>query len=218
LEGCRGGMVLMAARRRLKGLYLVVDPKVSGVLEKVERALRGGVDILQLWSGEGREREELASRLLRLARTYGVPLLVHEDLELAMAIGADGLHLDGKRPTPQEVRERLGAEALVGLTCGGHLEEVRWAKEQGADYVSFCSVFPTKSVKTCDLVPLELIREAKMKFSIPIFASGGITLENVDHVLATGVDGIALISAILEAPDPEEAARAFKERMDEGAR
>lgn len=200
--------------RFLKGLYLVVDPTVPQVVEKVEKALRGGVDILQLWSPPKRSEQvkHLADELLQLAEAYEMPLLINNDLDLAKAVGAHGVHIDGTA-NPEEVRRQLGAKAIVGLTCSNDLQKVLWAEENGADYISFCSVFPTPSVQSCDLVPLDLIRAARKRVEIPIFASGGITLDNLDSVLATGVDGVALISAILNAPDPEAAARSFKERL-----
>ena len=93
---------------------------------------------------------------------------------------------------------------------GNDLERLKWAEKMGADYVSFCAVFQTSSVSQCEIVPLTSIRLAKSMAKIPIFASGGITLDNVRSVLEAGADGIAVISAILKAQDPEQIAKSFK--------
>ncbi|MCS7197278.1 MAG: thiamine phosphate synthase [Candidatus Bipolaricaulota bacterium] len=193
--------------RKLGGLYLVVSPDVA--IERVEAALRGGADLLQIWSPAQAARD-WAAQIRKIARTYNVPLLVNNDIILAAELAADGLHLDGNAPTPSKVRQTLGSQAIVGYTCGTNLEKVLWAERVGADYVSFCAVFPSPSVQACDLVPLETIRQARRLVSIPIFASGGITLENAHKVIEAGADGIAVISAVFQAPDPEEAVRRFK--------
>lgn len=201
--------------KRLEGLYLVVDPSIpsSQLLEIVQESLRGGVDILQLWSAS-QERSRvlrLARNLMTLAKQHDVPLLINNDVRLAEEVGADGVHLDEYQVTPAEVRRKLGAHGIVGYTLGNDLDRLRWADAVGADYVSFCAVFPTSSVTQCEIVPLDSVRSAKAITKKPVFASGGIDLNNAHLVLEAGADGIAVISAILKAEDPEKAARSFKE-------
>lgn len=194
--------------RRLQGLYIVVAPETP--LEKVEKALRGGADIVQIWLGTKADRA-WARQVLELARRYQVPVLVNNDVNLAAEIKADGVHIDGDRPPPQEIRKELGPQTLVGVTCGNDLNKVLWAEKSGADYISFCSIFPSSSVDECEIVSLVTVKRAKRLVEIPVFASGGITLQNAPQVLAAGADGLALISAIFNAPDPEQAARSFKQ-------
>lgn len=205
----------MTALKKLEGLYLVVDPTIPRLklLEIVEKALRGGVDIIQLWSS-GQESTgilDLAQDLLSLARRHGAPLIINNDLKLAKQVGADGVHFDGYDVRPVEVRQALGERSVVGYTLGNDLSKLKWAESVGADYVSFCSVFPTSSVTQCEIVPIEWVKSAKSISKLPVFASGGITLGNVHLVLEAGADGVAVISAILKASDPELAARSFKE-------
>lgn len=199
-------------RRRLAGLYIVASSDTP--LEKVEAALRGGADLLQIWSPSRVEAElQWARRVRERARVYGVPLLVNNDLELATKVGADGLHIDGDEPLPTEVRRALGTEGIVGYTCGTEIEKVLWAARVGADYISFCAIFPSPSVRECPIVPLTLVREAKQRVRIPVFASGGITLANAHRVLEAGADGLAVISTVFQAAVPEEAVRQFKSLM-----
>lgn len=192
----------------------MVDPTISPdkLLDAVEKALKGGVDILQLWkAGQSKSGiAELAKDLLNLANEYTTPLIVNDDLQLAKDVGAHGVHLDGYDVTPMDVRRALGEKSVVGYTVGTDLQWVKWAEAVGADYVSFCSVFPTPSAVQCDIVPLNTIRSAKSGARIPIFVSGGITLSNVHLVLETGIDGIAVISSILQAEDPQQVAKSFK--------
>jgi thiamine-phosphate pyrophosphorylase len=199
---------------RLQGLCLVVDSSVprSGLLDIVEKALKGGVDLLQLWKPRRNslKMRELARELLNLANDYGVPLIINNDIELAKDVEADGVHFDGYDVTPSDARKALNEQSIVGYTVGNELKWIKWAETVGADYVSFCSVFPSASANQCEIIPLGAIRSAKSVARIPVFASGGITLSNVHLVLEAGVDGIAVISAILKASDPRQAAKSFK--------
>jgi len=201
---------------KLKGLYLVVDLSIKKdeLLNKVEKALKGGVDILQVWYNwsDLNYAYEVSKDLLRLAKKYNAPLLINGNYQLANDIGADGVHFDTYEITPDQVK-RLNKNLIVGYTIGNDLNRAIWAEKIGADYISFCACFPTSTVSSCDIVPLEVVKDAKTKLKIPVFASGGINLKNVDRVLETGVDGIAVISAILYADDPENAARKFKEKL-----
>jgi len=199
---------------KLEGLYLVVDPSIPRrkLLNIVRKALKGGVDILQFWSPSKSVRKisEIAWSLLDLANQTRVPLIINNNLQLAKEIGAYGVHMDQYDITPTEARKFLGKESIVGYTLGNDMERLKWAENMGADYVSFCAVFPTSSVTRCEIVPLDSIRLAKSMTKIPVFASGGINLDNARKVLEAGADGIAVISAILKARDPEQAAKSFK--------
>ncbi|MFQ6065106.1 MAG: thiamine phosphate synthase [Candidatus Bathyarchaeia archaeon] len=201
--------------KRLQGLYLVVDPAMHSkkLLDVVERALKGGVDILQLWANWQHRSTilKLAKTLLGFATEYDVPLIINNDLQLAREIDAHGLHMDRCDVSATEIRKTLGKQSIVGYTLGNNLEKLKWAEAVRADYVSFCAVFPTSSVTTCEIVPLDSIRLAKSTTNLQVFASGGINLGNAHLVLEAGADGIAIISAILKAKDPEQAARSFKE-------
>jgi thiamine-phosphate pyrophosphorylase len=200
--------------KMLKGLYLVVAPILpfDGLLIAVEKALKGGVDVLQFIPENGSlETSSFAKHLLNLTRQYGVPFLVNGELELMQRIKADGMHFDTYDMTPSEIRQRLGERCIVGYTLGNDLERLKWAENVGADYVSFCSIFPTSSATQCEIVPIQTVKTARARTTLPIFAAGGINLHNARLVLEAGADGIAVISAVLRASDPEQIARSFKE-------
>jgi thiamine-phosphate pyrophosphorylase len=203
----------MRSFRRLEGLYLVVSSilPLDELLLATEKALRGGVDILQLIAGpETSEMLAFARGLLDLTRKHKTPLLVNGSLRLVKEIDADGVHFDNYETTPSQVKQTLGRKCIVGYTLSNDTQRLRWAEEAGADYVSFCSVFPTCTANQCQIVPLETIRTARSRTSLPIFAAGGINLENAHLVLEAGVDGIAVTSALLKAKDPKQTAISLK--------
>lgn len=204
----------MKRSRHLEGLYLVVSPILSfeGLLYAAEKALDGGVDILQL-SGvqEQADLHVLARALADFARKHETPFLVNNSLELAKEVEADGVHFDTYDVAPREARLVLGSESIVGYTVNINVRKLKWAEKAGADYVSFCSVFHPSAAAQCPIVSLETVKEARSLTNLSMFAAGGINLKNVQSVLKTGVDGVAVTAAILKSKDPEQTARAFKE-------
>lgn len=212
------GIYIVTLKTKLSGLYLVLDPGIPAdeLMAKTEQALAGGVDLLQIW-GKWADKEQATSlgrRIIELSRKRGVPVIVNNDIDLAKEIGADGVHLDSFDIQPRDAKARLKENSIVGITCGNDLKRVRWAELTGADYISFCSIYPSSSVDQCEIVSLETVRQAKKIVKIPVFASGGLNKDNVNEVLKAGVDGIAVISAILRDPDPREASMFFKKLMD----
>ncbi len=208
------------ASKKLQGLYLVVDTTIPDerLIPIVQQALEGGVDIIQLWGGmkDKAALKAIGEKILSLTREHQALCLIADNLDVCQAIGADGVHFDGydiPTTTPKSIKERIGKDKIIGVTVGNNLEKLRWAQENGADYVSFCSIYPSSSVDTCEIVPLEMIRTAKQMLSIPVFASGGITVENMTDILEAGADGVAVVSAILRASDPKLAAGAFKQKL-----
>ncbi len=202
--------------RKLKGLYLVVSPilPTDALLFAVERALEGGVDIVQFLSEqENSEVRKVAVKLAELTQGRDKPFLINTDIALAKEVQADGVHFDNLETAPAEVREALGENCIVGYTVNADMEKIRWAENVGANYVSFCSVFQTCTSSHCPIVPLEKISAARAETVLSMFAAGGINLENVKKVLATGVDGVAVTSALLRAENPKQTAMAFKDRI-----
>jgi thiamine-phosphate pyrophosphorylase len=199
--------------RRPKGLYLVVSPILppKELLSATEKALNGGVDILQLSGTKISDKRYFAGEIADLTREHEIPFIINNDLQLAKEVDADGLHFDAYEIAPSEVRRTLGKECLVGYTVNVDVQKIQWAEKEGADYVSFCSVFSGCTAAQCPIVPLETVRSARSLTSLSIFAAGGINLDNAHLVLEEGADGIAVTSALLKAKDPEQTARAFKE-------
>ena len=195
-------------------LYLVTDRKLAGprnLLEVVQKAIKGGVTVVQLREKDlsAREFYELGIRTKELLPP-DVPLLIDDRLDLALAIGTDGLHL-GQRDLPVEIaRKLLGPPAIIGLSVE-NLSQLQAAKQLPVDYLAISPVFstPTKT-DTGPAWGLDGLRTARELTCLPLVAIGGIDENNAASVIQAGADGVAVVSAICAAPDPEEAARRLK--------
>jgi thiamine-phosphate pyrophosphorylase len=204
-------------------LYLITDRKqASGgaLCAAVEAGLRGGVTAVQLREKDLSSRElfELACCMRELTFRYGARLLINDRLDIALAAGADGVHLGESSLPVSRIRALAGDRLLVGVSCHG-LESALDAQENGADFITFSPIYFTPS-KAPYGEPLgtERLAEACRLLSIPVFALGGIKKDTVRTVLDHGAHGIALISAILAAEDPERAAREMLTLLEEGKR
>ncbi|MHC1696603.1 MAG: thiamine phosphate synthase [Geobacteraceae bacterium] len=204
-------------------LYLISDRKqVPGgdLCVAVEKALRGGVRAVQLREKDlsGRELYELACRMRQITSHYGAKLIINERLEIALAAGADGVHLgESSLPLPQ-ARKVAGDTLLVGVSCHDR-ERALAAQNNGADFITFSPIYYTPSKALYgEPVGTERLAEVCRLLRVPVFALGGIKQEMVREVLGRGAHGIALISAILAADDPERAAREMMTLLNEGKR
>lgn len=195
----------------LKGLYVITDKKLIErpfFIESVEKALSGGANILQL-----REKETdydeivyLGKELLKISKRYSVPLIINDSPQLVREIGADGVHLGKDDTTIGNARNIIGEDKIIGVSCYGQIERGLDAQVKGADYVAFGTPYNTPTKPGRKPTSFSTLKEAKAKITkIPIFAIGGITKENAQDVLATGVDGIAVITSVFGSDNPKTA-------------
>lgn len=188
----------------LRGLYAITPPDLSGV----EAALASGaLCALQYRAKEANAtaRRRDAEALLARCRAHGVPLIVNDDLELALAIGADGVHLGRDDGDLAEARARLPGR-LLGASCYDRAELAERAVAAGADYVAFGSVFPSPTKPGAVRAPLTLFAR---DYGVPKVAIGGITLDNAPQVIAAGADCLAVITDLFDAPDVAVRARQY---------
>lgn len=201
-------------RKASFGLYLVTDRRQcpeGALVERVEAAIEGGVSMVQLREKDldGRPLRELAEALLRVCRRRGVPLLVNDRVDVAVAAGADGVHLPGDSFRVAEARTLLGERALIGVSTHAP-EEVAEAAAEGADFAVFGPVFETPSKAPYGAAQgLERLGAAVRAACLPVLAIGGMTPERATAARRIGAAGAAVISAILAAPDAAAAAREF---------
>ena len=197
-------------------IHLITDRKSArGDLPgAIAAALRGGVDWVQLRekTGPAVGLYETAERVIPSARQSGAGVLVNDRIDVALATGADGVHLAAKSLPPRVARGLVG-DRLLGASVHG-LPEAREAMAAGVDYVTFGHVYPTSSKP--GLPPRGVLELAEIVESVevPVLAIGGIEPSNVREVLGTGCAGIAVISSILAVPDPEFAARRLRRSVD----
>ncbi len=193
-------------------LYAVTDRhwlKGRSLKEDVESALKGGASFIQL-----REKEDMvldhdaylqeALEIGKLCRSYGVPFVLDDEVELAIEADADGVHVGQEDMEAGRVREKLGKEKILGVSVQT-VEEAILAKERGADYLGVGAVFPTGSKKDAVDVSLETLKAISEAVDLPVVAIGGISRDNVMELKGSGIAGIAVISAIFAKPDIEEA-------------
>jgi len=197
----------------VEGLYAVTpdEPDTEALRDKVRKALAGGARLLQYRnkSVDPGVRGTQGAALLALCREAGVPLIVNDDLDLMLAIGADGVHLGRDDTDLAGARARLPQGALIGASCYASLELAHAARRAGASYVAFGSAFPSATKPGASPAPLSLYRAARERLDCPIVAIGGITTSNAGTLIEAGVHAIAVISALFDAPDIERRAREF---------
>jgi thiamine-phosphate pyrophosphorylase len=191
--------------------YLITDRRGAGgrgLVDVVEMALKGGVGAVQLREKDlsARELMEVGSELREVTRRYGARFLINDRVDIALALDCDGVHLGQRGISPRYARKLLGKRGLIGVSTHG-IEEARRAEEEGADFITLGPIFHTPSkARYGDPIGVEQIGCVKGEISLPIFALGGIREERVREVMDGGADGIAVISAILAAKEPSEAA------------
>ena len=189
---------------KLRGLY-AITPEAGDVERKVQLALEGGVAALQYRSKTRNPAQ--AAAIVRLARDYDVPVIINDDVELALELGAAGAHLGRDDGDLRAARRRLGAR-ILGASCYNQLERARAAVQAGADYIAFGSVFASPTKPAAVRAPLSLFGEAKA-LGVPLAAIGGITLDNAPQLIAAGADLLAVITDLFDAPDIRARARSY---------
>ncbi len=207
---------------RLAGIYLLTpdtDEKGFGsVLEVVRHAMDAGVRVVQYRNkSAGRERRsEEAGRLVALAHSAGAVAIVNDDLDLALASGADGLHLGRDDGSLETARTRL-TNGLLGVSCYDDLERARRAVAAGADVLAFGSMFASSTKPAAVRAPMGLLTQARERWpSQRIVAIGGISTANIAEVAAAGAHAAALISAVFDAADPRRAAVELIQQFEKG--
>ncbi len=204
---------VLGARSKISGLYAVTpdEPDTGLLTAKVREALAGGAAVVQYRNktADAALRLAQATALLKACRGHDVPLIINDHLELALEIDADGVHLGREDGAIAAARKKLGPDKILGATCHNLLETALEAQHDGASYVAFGSFF-TSGVKPGAVhAPLELLRDAKKKLSVPMVAIGGVTRANAPQLIDAGADSVAVISALFDARDVKLAAQEF---------
>ena len=191
-------------------LYLWTDRGLmtsATIEESVEAAVRGGATVVQLREKDCSSREfyELGLRVREITARYGVPLFVNDRADIALAVGADGVHV-GQSDLPCKAVRAIAPGMLVGVSASSLAEAVQ-AERDGADYLGVGAMFATGTKTDAAIVSMEELEAIRRAVSIPIVVIGGINKQTLGNFKGTGVDGLAVVSAIVAQPDPEAAAR-----------
>ena len=199
---------------RTRGLYAITDAGLlpdERLIDAVAAAIRGGARLIQYRdkSHDSARRLAQATALNALCQDHGVPLIINDDVELAFAVGAAGVHLGRDDADITTARARLGPRALIGVSCYDRLDLALNAARAGADHVAFGAFFPSPTKPSEIRAPLDLLQQARARLDLPIVAIGGITPENAAALLAAGADYLAVVSGVFAQPDIQVAARRY---------
>jgi thiamine-phosphate pyrophosphorylase len=205
---------------RLRGLYAITSASLCAeptrLQAAVDAALRGGAVLLQYRDKLGDPAQRLANTraLCARCRDYGARFIVNDDIELALAVGADGVHLGARDAPLAAARARLGPAAILGASCGPELARAAAAVAQGASYIAFGRFFDSRTKPDAPQAALKSLQQARRQFTVPICAIGGVTPDNGSPLIAAGADLIAAVEGLFGDPDPatvERRARAYSQ-------
>lgn len=200
-------------------LYAITDRHwLNGqtLKSQVEKALKGGATMIQIREKDLNEKDFLleAEELLALCRSYNVPFIVNDNVELAVKIGADGVHVGQSDMNARDVRALIGNDKILGVSTQT-VEQALFAQECGADYLGVGAVFPTGSKDDAEVLGRKTLMDICKAVSIPVVAIGGITKDNVRELKGTGIAGISVISAIFAQKDIQNATAELLKRTEE---
>ncbi|MFC6670746.1 thiamine phosphate synthase [Marinobacterium aestuariivivens] len=203
----------------LQGLYAITDsqlmPDDKTLLAGVEAALEGGAAIVQYRDkSDDHDRRLRQARLLReLCDRFERPLLINDDLALAVASQAQGVHLGQSDGSVAAARRELGPDAIIGVTCHDSLELALRGRDEGADYVAFGAFFPSRTKPGARPAPLSLLPRAGAEVGLPMVAIGGVSVDNARQVTEAGASMIAVIHALFGADDVRRQAQLFSRQF-----
>jgi len=195
-------------------LYLVTDRELmaaASIEECIEQAVSGGCTVVQLREKNASSREfyETAARVRKITAYLGVPLIINDRADIALAVNADGAHIGQDDLPIDEARRIMGNNAIIGASVN-NVTEALAAAALGADYLGVGAMFATGTKTDADITSMDELRRIRAEIKIPIVAIGGINKNNVSLFAGTGIDGIAVVSAIVAQKDARSAARELK--------
>lgn len=200
-------------------LYLIISQSACmgrDIFQVLRAALKGGVTMIQLREKDLPTRDflHLARALKKELHSHGVPLIINDRVDVAIAAGVDGVHVGQEDMHPEDVRDLIGPNAILGLSANTS-EDVYEAKGLAVDYLGLGPVFATQSKADCKpVLGLEGFSALRQETTLPLVGIGGITDQNAGQVIAAGAEGVSLISAICRATSPDLAAKSIRERID----
>lgn len=199
-------------------LYLCTDRDLmttDSIEEAVELAIKGGATVVQLREKDstGREFLEIAQSVKEVTDAYEIPLIINDRIDIAMAVDADGVHLGQKDIPAMTARELLGQDKIIGVSAF-NAELALQAQKDGADYIGVGDVFGTSTKADTHHVSIEELMKIRNMVKIPMVAIGGVNHGNVEKLRGTGVDGVAVISAVIGAKDITAAAEQMADKLE----
>ena len=199
-------------------LYFITDSNgfsEEEFLARTEAALKGGVTLVQIREKDKSTREyiALAQKVHKLTKQYGVPLIIDDRIDVAMAIGAEGVHLGQSDMQIDTARRILGEDIIIGATAKT-VPQATEAYIQGADYLGVGAIYPTTTKVKTILTSVETLADICKAVPIPVNAIGGLNIQNIDVLKGIAISGVCVVSAIMKADDPAQAAAELKTKIE----
>ena len=200
-------------------LYLVTNryqDSLESFLEKLETACRSGVTIVQLREKNLTTNQyyQLAKQVKEITDAYQVPLIIDDRLDVCLAVDAAGLHIGNDELPVSVARQVLGPEKILGVTAKT-VKRALEAEEGGADYVGTGAIFPTTTKENAPITLISTLKTICQRVAIPVVAIGGLTSENIDQLVGTGIAGVAVVRDLMQAEDIEAKTQAFLTKLDD---
>jgi len=204
--------------RNWQGLYAITDTRFKGddIAQQVLKAVQGGARVIQYRdkSDDAALRLKEAAAIAEVCRTNNVIFIVNDDIELAKAVNADGVHLGHTDASFDKARDILGDAAAIGVSCYADIERAKAAQTMGASYVAFGRFFSSSTKPNAPTVSLDVLVEAKKQLNVPVVAIGGITQDNGAPLINSGADMLAVVNGVFGAPDITLAAQSICNLFD----
>ncbi|MGD8525096.1 MAG: thiamine phosphate synthase [Thioalkalispiraceae bacterium] len=211
---------MMITSEILRGLYVITDPQLcqDKLIAQVEQALAGGARLVQYRNKTASEQEkrQQAEQLRSVCKQHQRLFIVNDDVLLAKAVDADGVHIGQQDAKIEQARTLLGEDKIIGVSCNNRLDWALSAQQRGADYVAFGRFFASHTKPDAPPADIQLLQQAHQQLQVPIVAIGGITPHNARQLVAAGADMLAVINAVFAAPNILQAAQQFQKHFSTG--
>lgn len=190
------------------GIYLIIDPSMDEeiLLSKLDLIVKEKIATIQIWDNfkDNQNIEEFLLKIYEKTSLNNIPLIINNRWEYLKKIPLNGIHFDEIPENFNEIKKEINRDFIIGITCNNNLSTIEYAENHHFDYISFCSMFPSKTANSCELVNFETVQKAKSIFTGKILLAGGIDLNNIKNLAELNYDGIAVVSGIMSAENPSE--------------
>ncbi|RZJ48060.1 MAG: thiamine phosphate synthase [Chryseobacterium sp.] len=198
-------------------IYLIIDPSMDENLlfSTLNLIIKEKLAAIQIWDNfkEDQNIEELLLKIHEKTSLHKIPLIINNRWELLKKFPLEGIHFDKAPENFDQIKKEINRNFLVGITCNNALTTIEYAEEHQFNYISFCSMFPSKTANSCELVNFETVQKAKNIFSGKIFLAGGIDLNNIENLSELNYDGIAVVSGIMSAENPSATIKKYHQKI-----
>jgi thiamine-phosphate pyrophosphorylase len=199
------------------GVYLIIDPSMDRniLLSKLNEIIHEKIVAVQIWDNFKPNENVIAlvNAILHLCHSKNIPVLINNQWELLKQTNLDGIHFDNKREDILKLKNELKRDIITGITCNNDLSVVEWAEKNKFDYISFCTMFPSSTANSCELVSFNTVKEARKITKLPIFLAGGIKPENIELLNELDYSGIAVVSGIMNSDQPIEEIKKYRNKI-----